>query len=108
VTFAGGASKHRLYIYPSEPVTAQTSPASIVEVRSAGFLVTCSDVGFTAGKAMDSLSFDCPSLTAFPDQITIGAGLSSATGVPLAPTTIAKADLTLGTCGTDCQTGTVR
>lgn len=109
VTFAGGASKHRLYIYTSEPVSAQTSPAGIVEVRSAGAVVACSDVGFTAGKAMNSLSFDCPTLTAFPDQISIGAGLSSATGVALAPVTIAKSDLTLSnSCGTDCWSGVLR
>lgn len=109
VTFAGGAKKHRLYINPSEPLTAQQSPATIVQVQNAGAPVVCSDVDFVAGKAMDSLSFDCPSLTTFPEQITIGAGFSSTTGVPLAPVSIAKSELTLNSsCGTDCWSGTVR
>jgi hypothetical protein len=108
VTFAGGKSKRRLYISPSEPVTAQQSPAAMVQVQSGGTSVACSDVAFVAGQAMPSLSFDCPSLTTFPDQITIGVGLASTTGVAFAPVTIAKADLILNSlCGTDCQTGVV-
>jgi hypothetical protein len=104
--FAGGASKHRLYIATSELVSAQQSPASFVQVQSAGSSVTCSDVDFVAGRATPTLGFDCPMLSVFPDQVIVGAGLLSTTGVALAPVTIAKPDLTLdSSCGADCQTG---
>lgn len=108
VTFAGGPNKHRLYIALSEPVVAASSPAAMVHVQYGGTRVACSDVDFVAGRSTPILSFDCPSLTAFPDQITIDAGLLSTTGAAFAPVTIAKSDLSLSSsCGQYCEVGTI-
>jgi hypothetical protein len=109
VTFAGGPSKHRLYIALSEPVVAKQSPAGIVQVQDdAGAPAACTDVAFVAGQPMQTLSFDCPSITAFPNQVSIAAGLVSTTGAAMSPVTIAKTDLTLsGSCGEGCQVGSM-
>jgi hypothetical protein len=106
VQFAGGPDKHRLHIAISESVSTPQNAASFVEVQSAGASVACSDL-FIASPTTSELYFDCPTLTTFPDQITIGAGLSSTTGVALAPVTIDKTGLTFTPCGTDCQSGFV-
>jgi len=106
VTFAGGTSKHRLYLAISEPVTSKQSPAAILQVQYAGAQVTCTDVGFVANQPMQMLSFDCPSLSVFPDQIAIGVGLVSTAGAAFAPQTLAKTDLSLNeSCGASCQVG---
>jgi hypothetical protein len=105
VTFAG-ASKHRLYIELSELVVAQQSPAGIVQVQDdAGAPAACTDVGFVASQPMPTLSFDCPTIAVFPNQISIAAGLLSTTGVAMSPVTIAKTDLILSSCGPSCQVG---
>ena len=108
VTFAGGPNKHRLYMGLSESVTANQAPTGIVQIRNGGSPVACTDVGFAANKPMQSLSFDCPSLSVFPDEIIIGVGLVSTTGVALVPVTLAKSDLSLSSsCGESCQVGVV-
>ncbi len=103
VTFAGGPSKHRLYLALSESVLASVSPAQLVQVRDAGATVACTDVSFTASTPLDTLPFDCPTLGEFPDEIAVGSGLVSTTGVPLVPLVLEKADLTLSSCGTSCE-----
>ena len=103
VTFAGGATKHRLYIGTSESVAANSSPSQFIQVRHGGELVPCSDVAFTPGRALNIISFDCPSLSEFPDQISIGAGLVSTTGAALLPIVVEKVVLTLTSCGQSCE-----
>jgi hypothetical protein len=107
VTFAGGPSKHRLYIAPSESLVASVSPATLVQVRQAGASVVCTDVGFTANAPLAQLSFDCPTLGQFPDEIAIGSGLASTTGAALLPVVLKKADLVFSSCGTSCDLGRV-
>jgi hypothetical protein len=107
VSFVGGSSQHLLEIRISEPVASQQSPATIVQVQSAGSVVVCSDVGFTAGAARYSTLLDCPVLTSFPDRIKIGSGLVSSSGLALAPVTFVRADLFEVSCGTDCWSGIV-
>lgn len=107
VTFAGGPSKHRLYIEVSEPVAGLQSSAQLVRVQSAGAQVACSDAG-SAASMNAVLSLDCPALSTFPGTISIDAGFFSSTAMALAPTTIEKVDLILSsTCGQDCQVGRV-
>jgi len=103
VTFAGGTSKHRLYIGLSESVVASVSPAQLTQVRSLGQVVTCTDVDFAAGRATGMLSFDCPTVIEFPEEISIGTGLVSTTGAVIAPVVVKKAGLTLKSCGTSCE-----
>ncbi len=103
VIFAGGATKHRLYITPSESVAANASPAQLIQVRQGGELVTCSDVEFTSGRALTIISLDCPGLSEFPDEISIAAGFASSTGAELLPIVVEKAGLTLTSCGPSCE-----
>jgi hypothetical protein len=103
VTFAGGPSKHRLYIALSESVLATLSPAGLVEVRQDNVSVACTDVSFTINAPLSTLSFDCPSLDQFPDEIQIGAGFVSTTGIDLSPVILKKTDLTLTSCGSWCE-----
>jgi hypothetical protein len=107
VTFAGGSSKHRLYLAPSESLLASVSPATLVQVRQAGASVVCTDVGFTANAPLTEVAFDCPTLSQFPDEIAVGSGLVSTTGAALSPVVVKKADLTFTSCGSECEVGWV-
>jgi hypothetical protein len=107
VTFAGGSSKQRLSIAMSESVVASASPATLVQVRQAGAPVACTDVAFTANTPLGQLSFDCPTLSQFPDEIAVGSGFLSTTGVAFLPVVVKKAELTFTSCGSECQMGWV-
>jgi hypothetical protein len=97
VTFAGGPSKHRLYVAMSESVMASVSPATLVQVLQAGASAACTDVEFTPNTALGQLSFDCPTLSQFPDEVSIGSGFVSTKGVALLPVVVKMAYLTFST-----------
>jgi hypothetical protein len=107
VTFAGGPSKRRLYIAPSELLQTSVSPATLVQVRQSGAAVVCTDVGFKANAPLTEIAFDCPTLSQFPDEIAIGSGFVSTTGTALLPVVVKKADLTFTSCGSECEVGRV-
>ena len=65
--------------------------------------MVCTDSDWSADRATSRLSFDCPSLTEFPDEISVGAGLVSASGAELSAVVVTKASLTLQSCGPSCD-----